>query len=71
MPLGLAGKAKLDASARKVISERIDNFAVQYRRKLTGVFGGMGSNWFYDEDIKFFVDRFVAWVEAGLAAENP
>jgi hypothetical protein len=49
----------------------VDTFGVQYRRKQVGIERGAGQNWFHNEDIDWFVNRFIRWVEVGLAAENP
>jgi len=61
----------LDAAARQRIRAQVDTFGVQYRRKQVGIERGAGQNWFHNEDIDWFVNRFIRWVEVGLAAENP
>jgi hypothetical protein len=68
---GSGAGIKLAADARKRIRSQVDNFGVAFRRKKEGIFGGAGQNWFHAEDLDWFVDRFVQWVEKGLAAENP
>lgn len=65
---GRGAGIQLDAAARAHIRTQIDNFGVAWRRQHGGQ---TGANWFHDEDLDWFRDRFVTWVQQGLAAENP
>jgi hypothetical protein len=65
---GRGAGIQLDAAARAHIRSQIDNFGVAWRRNHGG---HTGANWFHDEDLDWFRDRFVTWVQQGLAAENP
>lgn len=66
---GKGGGIKLTDGTRQFIRAQVDDFAVQFRRKEGTKLPGR--NWFWNEDIDWYVDHFVKWVEKGLAAENP
>lgn len=58
----------MDTASRAVIRSQIIKFGKAFRLKSGGV---PGANWFYDADVDWFVDKFINWVAAGLAKENP
>jgi hypothetical protein len=65
---GKGAGIQLDAAARKHVRDQINEFAIAWREKGGGV---PGFNWFHDKDLDWFTNRFVSWVQNGLAAENP
>jgi hypothetical protein len=66
---GKGSGIQFDSNTQTLVNSQIENFAIQWRRKK--VLGNPGGNWFHDEDIKWFSNRFLNWVIQGLAAENP